>query len=932
MKFFVKILAVFLFFPSSQEHIQAKELKLDDLFSKDRVIEVNIKVSKANWDKLRFQSQNFFTALQPSRQFEQPPSPYTYVEASVTIDGVSYPKVGIRKKGFIGSQDTNRPSLKIKLDHYIKGEAIDGLDNLTFNNNKQDVTLMNQFLCYDLFDRAGAPGSRCGYARITVNGKNLGVYSHVESVRKQLLKREFGSSKGTLYEGTVVDFYEDWEGSFDRKTGKKKKGLEAINKVIDVMKGAEGTPVVSGDFAGRALVPTNGDVDDDWFKPGFDDSEWIAGKNGAGFETERGFEKLIQKSFDFREQMHGKATSVYLRFPFELNDLELLRKSNLALRMRVDDGFVAYINGKEVARFNAPENPTWDSMATGSRGDGANMTWSNFDLSKHVDILLEGKNMLAIHGMNNSLESSDFLIMAELAKNDFNFEKELWKLVDEEAFYQFWAIEGLLSFWDGYSGNRNNFFVYLNPETDKFHFMPWGTDCTFQKYSMLGVDRSSPRSVRTVGIICHRLYQIPSVRKKYASTMKKLLADHWDEEKLLAETERIEGMLEPHVSKEQARTIRYGAIREFIRNRRDDVEREINGDDMPLWNSPPDPPPVIGGRPGERRIRRGDDDRRGREEAKARSFPDAVKDGNLKLVKELMAKGHKATDTDPGGTPVIVLAVLGGDIEVIDFLLLKGANPDARGRDGGAPLNAASLLGRTNAAKALIKAGADVNTRNNQGKSPLDDCTPAWSDEVAEIVKFVEAIAQIKVDEDKVREGRAEMAKLLAANGAKFGKDIAGSSGIWEAAKSGDLAKLEAALAKGDIKIDGHDEKGITPLSWAAMAGHDKAATWLIEKGADVNAPNRDGNVALHGAAFLGNLNIAKLLIDNEAKVNARSQRGETPLDSCSPPWGEETKGIIGFIGGLLELKVDMEKAETGRPKIAALLKEKGGLSGKQLD
>ena len=71
---------------------------------------------------------------------------------------------------------------------------------------------------------------------------------------------------------------------------------------------------------------------------------------------------------------------------------------------------------------------------------------------------------------------------------------------------------------------------------------------------------------------------------------------------------------------------------------------------MPLWNSPPDPPPVIGGRPGERRSRRGDDDRSGREEAKARSFPDAVKDGNLKLVKELMAKGHKATDTDPGGT------------------------------------------------------------------------------------------------------------------------------------------------------------------------------------------------------------------------------------------------------------------------------------------
>jgi len=934
MKLSLFILAAVVFFSTDQSHVQAKELKLDDLFPKDRVIEVNIKVSQANWDKLRFQSQNFFTALQPSRQYEQPPSPYTYVEASVTIDGVTYPKVGIRKKGFIGSQDTNRPSLKVKLDHYIKDQAIGGLDNLTFNNNKQDVTLMNQFLCYDLFDRAGAPGSRCGYARIMVNGKNLGVYCHVESVRKQLLKREFGSSKGTLYEGTVVDFYENWEGSFDRKTGKKKKGLEAIKAVIDVMNGAEGSPVVSGDFAGQALVPTNEDVDSEWFKPEFDDSNWIAGKNGAGFETESGFEKLIQKSFDFREQMHGKATSVYLRFPFQLTDLQSLKQSNLSLRMRVDDGFIAYINGKEVARFNAPEKATWDSMATGSRADGANMAWSDYDLSKHVDILHEGENLLAIHGMNNSRESSDFLIVAELAKNDFNFETELWKLVDEEAFYQFWAVEGLLSFWDGYSGNRNNFFVYLNPETDKFHFMPWGTDCTFQKYSMLGVDRRSPRSVRTVGIICHRLYQIPSVRKKYAITMKKLLADHWDEEKLLAETERIEAMLKPHVSKEQARTVRYRAIREFIRNRRTDVEREIKGDDMPLWNSQPEPPPVIGGRPSERRgRRRGDDERRDdREEAKASSFPDAAKNGDLKLVKEFMAKGRKATETDPSGTPVIVLASLGGNAEVTNFLLQKGADPDARGRDGGAPLNAAAFLGRTEAAKALIAAGANVNTRNNQGKSPLDDCTPAWSDEVAEIVKFVEAIAQIKVDEDKVREGRAEMAKLLEANDAKFGKDIAGNSGLWQAAKAGDLTKLEAALAKGDVKINDHDDKGITPLSWAALAGQDEATAWLIDKGADVNAPNRDGNGALHGAAFLGNLEIAMLLLDNEANVNARSNQGETPLDSCSPPWSEETKGIIGFIGGLLELEVDLENAKTNRPKIAALLKEKGGLSGKQLD
>lgn len=935
MRNLFRTLCAVLFLALGQALGQAKELKLDDLFPKDRVIEVDIKVSQANWNKLRFQSRNFFEALQPSRQFEPPPSPYSYVEASVTIEGVTFPKVGIRKKGFIGSQDTNRPSLKINLDEFVKDQEIDGLDNLTFNNNKQDVTLMNQFLCYDLFDQAGSPGSRCGYARITVNGKNLGVYCHVESVRKPLLKREFGSSKGTLYEGTVVDFHEGWEGSFDRKTGKKKKGLEAIQAVIDVMKGAEGTPVVSGAFAGRALVPTNGDVDSDWFKPGFDDSKWIAGKNGAGFETESGFEKFIQKSFDFREQMHGKATSVYLRFPFELKDLQSLKDSNLALRMRADDGFIAYINGKEIARFNAPDEPAWDSAATGSRGDPANMAFSDYDLTKHFDVLQEGENLLAIHGMNNSRESSDFLIVAELAKNDFNFEKELWKYVDEEAFYQFWAIEGLLSFWDGYSGNRNNFFVYLNPETDKFHFMPWGTDCTFQKYSMLGVDRRSPRSVRTVGLICHRLYQIPAVRKKYAATMKKLLADHWDEEELLAETERIEKMLEPHISPDQKRSIRYSAIREFIRNRRADVEREINGEDMPLWNSAPEPPPVIGGRPGERRGRRGNDDerRRGRgEENETSSFPDAAKEGKLDLVKELMAKGHKATDTDPGGTPVITMAAIGGHADVVKFLIQKGADPNSRSRDGGTPLHATAFLGRTAAAKVLIEAGAKVNVRNGAGKSPLDDCTPAWSDEVAGIVKFVEAIAKIKVDEDETREGRIEVAKLLKANGAKFGKDIIEAGNLWQAAKNGNLAQLKAGFKPGETKLEAHDEKGITPLAWAALAGQTEAAKWLLEKGADVNAKNRDGNTPLHSAAFIGELEVVKLLLEHEANVNVRSQRGETPLDPASTPWSDEAKGILEFIAGILELKVDPDKVKANRPKIAALLREKGALTSQQLD
>ena len=95
-----------------------KKLTVDDIFPSDRVLDVQITVDPKDWDTIRFQSRNFAEALQESRQYAPVDHPYTYIEASISIDGVKFPQVGIRKKGFIGtSRSTPRPSLKIKLNH-----------------------------------------------------------------------------------------------------------------------------------------------------------------------------------------------------------------------------------------------------------------------------------------------------------------------------------------------------------------------------------------------------------------------------------------------------------------------------------------------------------------------------------------------------------------------------------------------------------------------------------------------------------------------------------------------------------------------------------------------------------------------------------------------------------------------------------------------
>ena len=571
-------------------------LSLDDLFPTNRLLEVRISMSRDDWNALRFQNRTFRQAFHPDRQFKAPESPYTYFEAEATIDGVVFPRVGVRKKGFIGSQSEARPSLKLKLNYHDKDTGVDGLKTLTLNNNKQDVSQMSQLIGYRMFNDAGIPAPRSGLAKVFVNGKSLGVYSHVETVRKPLLKRGFGDSDGALFEGTVTDFHEGWEGSFEWKRGDEGAGRARIARVAKALSDGGGALLFGGPALGRGWPATSDQYDEDWTAPEFDDRSWLAGENGAGYEQNQGYENHIQPSFNFGDAMHGATSSLYLRFPFEIDDLrEVQSARRLVLRMKSDDGYVAYLNGHEVARANAPEDLSWASRAVVATDDQAAVRFATRDITAHKDKLRTGTNILAIHALNISATSSDLLVVAELRLNDESFLDRIWTLIDEESFYTYWAMEGLLSFWDGYSGNRNNFFVYLNPDTDKFHFIPWGADCLFQKYSPLGVDPRSPRSARTVGLLAHKLYQIPEARAKYAARMKELLAAHWDESKLLAETRRLEALVTPHLSRHQRGwffkpKVDFEKIRKFIRNRRPDVEREISGADMPPWSAPPEMP------------------------------------------------------------------------------------------------------------------------------------------------------------------------------------------------------------------------------------------------------------------------------------------------------------------------------------------------------
>jgi ankyrin repeat protein len=98
---------------------------------------------------------------------------------------------------------------------------------------------------------------------------------------------------------------------------------------------------------------------------------------------------------------------------------------------------------------------------------------------------------------------------------------------------------------------------------------------------------------------------------------------------------------------------------------------------------------------------------------------------------------------------------------------------------------------------------------------------------------------------------------------------------IYSAIRSGERTAVEALVQQG-VSPNQRDANGNTLLMNAAMYGRPELLSFLIEKGADVNATNNGGATALMRAA--GDTAKIKLLVNKGANVNARSALGNTPL------------------------------------------------------
>jgi spore coat protein CotH len=154
-------------------------------------------------------------------------------------------------------------------------------------------------------------------------------------------------------------------------------------------------------------------------------------------------------------------------------------------------------------------------------------------------------------------EAKRVIAFANLVSNgaDERFEREIDSYLDVDEFLRFLAATALLVNLDSPLAMPQNFYVYLDPKTNRFLFLPWDLDLSLAAWPMGGppeqqMDLSLAHPHVGEHKLIDRLLALPAIKERYQTILKDLAASAFSKERLLAEIETIETTTNEALAKE----------------------------------------------------------------------------------------------------------------------------------------------------------------------------------------------------------------------------------------------------------------------------------------------------------------------------------------------------------------------------------------------
>jgi hypothetical protein len=190
------------------------------------------------------------------------------VPAKLTVDGKTYPDVGVHFRGassYFTVPTGMKRSLNVSLDHKNGKQTLLGFRTLNLLNSHEDASFLRPVL-YSRIAQDYIATPRVNFVRVVINGENWGVYSSAEQFSKEFAKDRFGNESGARWKvpgspngrGSLAYLGEDpsaYKGIYEIKSKDEKKSWE---KLIKLTKTLEQTPPEQLEAALAPLLDVDG--------------------------------------------------------------------------------------------------------------------------------------------------------------------------------------------------------------------------------------------------------------------------------------------------------------------------------------------------------------------------------------------------------------------------------------------------------------------------------------------------------------------------------------------------------------------------------------------------------------------------------------------------------------------------------------------------
>jgi ankyrin repeat protein len=242
----------------------------------------------------------------------------------------------------------------------------------------------------------------------------------------------------------------------------------------------------------------------------------------------------------------------------------------------------------------------------------------------------------------------------------------------------------------------------------------------------------------------------------------------------------------------------------------------------------------------------------------------AAREDDLESGRVLLNAKADMNRGDPDGVTPLIEAIVNFHFDFAAFLLEHGADPNARDHRGRSPLYAAvdirspdtstrpdprppDKLGAIDLIKALLARGANPNApliAPLPPRGPLDDIDPVMG---AGATPFLRAA---KLDDAEVmrllldRGADARITTAAHATALMVAAGVGWRDGKSHGSEPNAIEAIQLCLDRG-VDINAANDQGRTALHGATQRGAEAVVAYLISRGADVTAKDKDGFNAL---------------------------------------------------------------------------------------